>query len=162
MTPIDMIFLLRQHLSDEQNVGWPDDSELVAFLDRAGDLLSEQLIADRDPAMMLNLRLDGEITLPDDFVAFAGNAPAVIVGRLCQPYYDFPLDILYWGKMPHMSALNRESETPYTRERALLIVDIARLFALNKNEYDIAQDLTLLGEIKNTMKGARANGASGG
>jgi hypothetical protein len=161
MTPVDMIFLLRQYLSDEQAVGWPRDEELTSYLDRAADYLSERLIADKDPAMLARLHLDGATELPGDFVAFAGNVPASIMGGMCEPYFDFPYDASYWARMPHVSKLDRESETPYGPERELLITDIARLFALNRNEYDISQDLTVLGEAMGALKGARDSAKAG-
>ena len=162
MTPADMVFLLRQHLSDEQNVGWRNDSELEAFLDRAVDYLSEHLIMNRDPSMLGKFRLDGETGLPGDFAAFAGQAPAYVLEQRAIPYLAEPADIIYWRRMPHFSTLPRSAQTPYPHEWELLITDIARMFALNKNEYDISQDMALLGEIKNTVRGARGNVAPGG
>jgi hypothetical protein len=152
MTPVDMIFLLRQHLADEQNVGWPNDSELFAYLDRAADYLSERLIADRDPTMLSRLELDGDTPLPANFVSFAGNVPVSVMDGKCKPYFGFPFGVNYWAKMPSPSKIDAESQTPYGYERDLMIVDIARLFALNRNEYDVSQDLTLLGEIRDAQK----------
>lgn len=171
MTQAEMVTLLRQHLSDEQKVNWRDDSELVAFLDRAANFFSDQLIASKDPVMLRRLRLrpqsqeediallddDTAIldndplvvvmssgTLPDDFVAFVGNVPVVVIGRSVE--VNIPLDVLYWGKLCQ----------PYTSEQALIIVDIARTFALNKNEYDISPDMTLIGEMSKAVAAARA------
>jgi hypothetical protein len=151
-----MTELLRIHLSDEQKIGWPKDDELLAFLDRAADYLSGRLIADRDTAMLAALAVDGETPLPADFVSFAGNAPVSVMNGVCTPYLDYGFSVNYWAKMPHPSAWGWETPVPYGRERALLIADIARLFALNRNEYDISQDLTLLGEARSAMKGAKA------
>ena len=171
MTQAEMVTLLRQHLSDEQKVNWRDDSELVAFLDRAANFFSDQLIAAKDPVMLRRLRLrpqaQGEDiafldddtvfndndplvvvmssgTLPDDFVAFVGNVPVLVIGRSVE--VDIPLDVLYWGKLCQ----------PYTSEQALIIVDMARTFALNKNEYDISPDMTLIGEMSKAVAMARA------
>ena len=171
MTQAEMVTLLRQHLSDEQKVNWRDDSELVAFLDRAANFFSDQLIAAKDPVMLRRLRLrpqsqeediallddDTAIldndplvvvmssgTLPDDFVAFVGNVPVVVIGRSVE--VDIPIDVLYWGKLCQ----------PYTQEQALIIVDMARTFALNKNEYDISPDMTLIGEMSKAVAMARA------
>ena len=171
MTQAEMVTLLRQHLSDEQKVNWRDDSELVAFLDRAANFFSDQLIASKDPVMLRRLRLrpqsqeediallddDTAIldndplvvvmssgTLPDDFVAFVGNVPVVVIGRSVD--VNIPLDVLYWGKLCQ----------PHTSEQALIIVDMARTFALNKNEYDISPDMTLIGEMSKAVAMARA------
>ena len=172
MTQSEMVTLLRQHLSDEQKVNWRDDSELVAFLDRAANFFSDQRIAAKDSVMLRRLRLrpqaqgaediafiDGDTaildndplvvvmssgTLPDDFVAFVGNVPVLVIGRSVE--VDIPLDVLYWGKLCQ----------PYTSEQALIIVDMARTFALNKNEYDVSPDMALIGEMSKAVAAARA------
>lgn len=170
MTHTEMITLLRQHLSDEQSIGWRDDSELTVFIERATALLSDKLIAMKDPVMLRKITLvpvakediafldediafldddplvffAGASSLPDDFVALVGNVPVAIVGRdVC---VDSPMDILYWARLT----------PPFTHKQALTIVDIARLFALNKNEFDISPDMTLIGEISKAMGEARS------
>jgi hypothetical protein len=127
--------MLRTLLSDDQKVGWPEDDELGVYLDRAADYYSEYLITAKDPTMMKILVMNGLTPLPDDFVSFAGNVPVTIIGRECEGLGE----VLYWGRFPY--ACNNKSH--YTRQQALMIIDLARIFALNKNEYDVSQDLTL-------------------
>jgi hypothetical protein len=177
-----MITLLRAHLSDEQSIGWPDDAELLAYLDRAADYLSDQLIAEKDPVMLKEVSIGGHkpddiafndndiafydddplvpvesiFTLPDDFVAFAGNVPVSVIGREVHLYdYSVSINALYWSRLAHPSSIGGVDEAPYTGEQALSIVDIARLFALNRNEYDISQDMALMGEINKAAAAAR-------
>lgn len=152
MTRDEMVFLLRQHLSDEQAVGWPNDSELLAFLDRAADYLSEKQIADRDPGMMKSLAIAGPTPLPDDFVSFVGRVPVRIVGRQCEGPIG---EALYWSRLLYPSKIAGEEALPYTREQALLIVGIAVVFAQNKNEFDVSQDMGLLGETGKLMSATR-------
>jgi hypothetical protein len=156
MTPTDMIYLLRQHLNDEQFVGWPNDSELIAYLDRAANYLSEQLIADRDPAMSAEFLVpaDGGV-LPEDFVAFVGNTPVGVTGRAAKPLRHEDCTARYWARLKRFSSLAPDNQSPYTPAQESLVVDIARLFALNKNEYDISQDMTLLADMRNVMRAAR-------
>jgi hypothetical protein len=156
MTLNEMIILLMQHLSDEQAIGWPVDHELIAYLDRAVDYLSDQLIALKDPTMRKSIEVLGVTPLPEDFVSFIGNVPVNIVGRSCEPYADIPETLFYWGKFPSVSKFSGIEETPYTREQALMIVGIAQMFALNRNEYDISQDMALLGTISKAMATARS------
>lgn len=151
-----MISLLRQHLSDEQMIGWPDDSELTAYMDRAADYLSEQMIADRDPAFLGDFTVAAAGSpLPENFVSFVGSVPVTVTGRTARPVRNESYTARYWGRLKRFSALAPAEQSPYTPSQELLIVDIARLFALNKNEYDISQDLTLLGDARNTWKAAR-------
>lgn len=155
MTLSEMVFLLRQHLSDEQAVGWPNESELVSFLDRAADYLSEKLIVDRDPSMKKRLAVVGSTQLPDDFVTFVGNVPVIVEGRACKGYNNAPVDVSYWGRLPYPSQMHSEDVLPFTREQSLLIVSIACVFAQNKNEFDVSQDMTLIGEVNKLMSVTR-------
>lgn len=156
MTPGDMIFLLRQHLNDDQFVGWPDDSELLAYMDRAADYLSEQLIADKDPSMTAEFLVTAAgSVLPENFVAFIGNVPVAIIGRTAKPFGGRDYSVRYWGRLPRFSGLARTEQSPYSAAQESLIVDIARLFASNKNEYDISQDMTLLADMRSTWRAAR-------
>ncbi len=159
MMKSEMVKLLRQHLSDEQSVGWPQDSELLAYLDRAADFMSEELIAVKDPTLLKQFEVLGTAPLPADFVAFAGNVPVCVIGRECEFYGDFPIDVLYWGKFPSPSKQSETEALPYTHEQIVLIVDIARVFALNKNEYDISQDMALLANIQQSIAASRTGRA---
>jgi hypothetical protein len=151
-----MIFLLRQHLSDEQFVGWPNDSELVAYMDRAADYLSEQLIADKDPSMTAEFFIQASGSpLPENFVAFIGNAPVAVIGRLARPFVNTGYVARYWARLAKFSGLVSTEQSPYTPAQESLIVDIARMFALNRNEYDISQDMSLLADMRNTWRAAR-------
>jgi hypothetical protein len=128
---------LRAQLSDEMKVGWPDDDELIMYLDRAAATLSERLIKARDPSRLRRLTMNGAGTLPADFASFAGNVPVAVIGRTYAAYAG-PVETFYWAKLPPPMTANL-----YTREEELLIIDLARIYALNRSEYDVTQDLAL-------------------
>jgi hypothetical protein len=132
-----MIDMLRKQLSDEQKVGWPDDGELYAYLDRAADTLSERLVKAKDPTRLKTVSIDGPADLPADFISFVGNVPVSITGRQCEPYGG-PVGARYWARLPYPS----EGGT-YTHEHEAMIIDLARIYALNRNEYDVSQDVAL-------------------
>jgi hypothetical protein len=133
-----MLEMLRAQLSDDQRVGWPDDAELYAYLDRAADALSERLVKAKDPTRLKAVRIDGPMALPADFISFAGNVPASITGRQCEPYGG-PVDARYWSRLPYPSQGGE-----YPRDQELAVIDLARIYALNRNEYDVSQDVALL------------------
>lgn len=155
MTRQEMVFLLRQHLSDETATGWPNESELIAFLDRAADYMSEKLIADRDPTMTRRIEIDGLTDMPDDFVSFVGLVPVRVMGRVCESYEYNPMTAQYWARLPYPSAFDEDDELPVTREHALLIIAYAVICAQNKNEFDISQDMALLSEINKAISKTR-------
>ena len=100
MTRTEMISALRVLLSDNQKVGFPDDAELLEYLDHATVVYSEQLIADKDPSMLKRMSVVGCTDLPADFVALAGQHPVQITGRHMDYYGDVPYKITYWGYLP--------------------------------------------------------------
>jgi hypothetical protein len=191
MTLAEMTATLRQHLSDEQNIGWPWDTELIAYLDRAAAYVSNQLIASKDPAMLKRFTIYEVTDLPEDFTAFVGNVPVIVTGRQCESYGKFDIsseprwrdatmphdvgsrswdeepatwdkltttddmEVLYWGRLPYPSSFASVDTLPYTAEQSTLIIEAARMLALNKNEYDLSQDMTLLGEMNKAMAAAR-------
>jgi hypothetical protein len=191
MTLAEMTTILRQHLSDEQNIGWPWNAELTAYLDRAASYLSNQLIAAKDSAMLKRFTIHGVTDLPGDFIAFVGNVPVTVTGRQCESYGKFDLskgphwenptmahdvgarswneepetwdsltttsdmEVLYWGALPSPSSFATVDALPYTVEQSALIIEIARMLALNKNEYDLSQDIALLGGINKAAAAAR-------
>jgi hypothetical protein len=191
MTLAEMTTILRQHLSDEQNIGWPWNTELTAYLDRAASYYSNQLIASKDAAMVKRFTLHGVTDLPDDFVSFVGNVPVVVTGRQCESYGKFGLsneprwenaamghdvgsrswneepdswddltttsdmEVLYWASLPRPSSFASVDTLSYTDEQSTMIIEIARLMALNKQEYDLSQDMTILGEINKATAAAR-------
>lgn len=155
MTKFQMLNILRHHLSDEQKIGWPSDIELNAFLDRAAETVSERLASDRDPSLVASLTVSGPTSLPDDFLAFVGKVPVTILDRVASPYEGATVTADYWRMLPRPSAFQDADEVPCTTEQAGLIIDLARIYALNKNEYDISQDLALLGQTTKSIAAVR-------
>jgi hypothetical protein len=199
-----MIQLLRLNLNDEQRVGWPDDAEIVAFLDRGASFLSDRLIAMQDPALMKRVDInEGGGELPADWIAFVGKIPVRVVGTHYEPYGRFAVEpgkmrwktanipddksgvtwrdttagdgpsgtaqpqdwndllttsgmtALYWSRLPFPSACGPEVELPYTQEQSSLLIALGGMFALNKNEYDLTQDLNIMAQIQQSMATAR-------
>jgi hypothetical protein len=55
---------------------------------------------------------------------------------------------LYWSRLPYPSSFRDTDTLPYNIEFAGQIVDVARMMALNKNEYELTQDLALYSQIQ--------------
>ena len=157
MTRAEMIAKLRILLSDAQAVGFPDDAELLDYLDRATVYYSEQMIAVKDPSMLKKMDVVGCLGLPNDFVALAGQHPVQITGRHMDYYGDVPYRVVYWANLVLPSSLALESDVvPHTSAQDVIILELARVFALNRNEYDLTQDLKLTEVWQQAAKEARA------
>jgi hypothetical protein len=156
MTRTEMLSALRTLLCDTQSVGFPDDAELLKYLDHATVVYSEQLIADKDPSMLKRMSVVGCMDLPADFVALAGQHPVQITGRHMDYYGDVPYKITYWGYLPMPASYAATDTVVHPAVAIPIILDMARMYALNRNEYDIAQDQKLVDSWATTAKGARA------
>jgi len=156
MTRTEMIAKLRTQLCDVQSVGFPSDDELLAYLDRGTIYYSEQMIAAKDPSMLKKMPVVGCADLPDDFVALAGQFPVQITGRHMDYYGDVPFQIIYFANLPLPSGFAADAEVKHPFGSDVIILDLARAFALNRNEYDITQDLKLVEIWQTAAKEARA------
>lgn len=144
MTRAEMVSMLRTLLCDSQAVGYPDDAELLGYMDRATIYYSEQMIAARSPDMLKRMPVVGCMELPEDFVALAGQHPVRIAGRHMDYYGDVPYQITYFARLPLPSAYEAEEEVEHPLGADTVILDLARTFALNRNEYDLSQDLKMV------------------
>ncbi|MPN24062.1 hypothetical protein SDC9_171456 [bioreactor metagenome] len=142
-------------LSDEQAVGYPNDSELLLYLDRAVIYYSEQMIAAKDPVMLKQMEAVGCVDVPNDFVALAGQWPVEIRGRHMDYYGASPLKVMYFANLPLVSSA-ATGEIAIPNVAVPVILDLARTFALNRNEYDLTQDLKIIEVWQAGAKGARA------
>ena len=157
MTKTEMLTKLRILLSDAQEVGYPEDSELLDYLDRATVYYSERMIAVKDPSMLKKMDVVGCLALPNDFVALAGQHPVQITGRHMDYYGDVPYRVTYWANLVLPSSLALDSDViPHTSAQDAIILELARVFALNRNEYDLTQDLTLNEVWQKAAKEARS------
>jgi hypothetical protein len=204
-----MVYLLRLELVDEQKVGFPNDDELIEYLDRAASFLTDRMITMRYNSLIKYITLDGPTELPADFVTFVGKVPVQIVGNTATVYskvdkqmptelwYDpnIPDDdkrlqwggkseeyvpweeltktdkitVIYWSRLPFPSTFvaeegQTEQELPYKPDEARLVMELARMFALNRLEYDLTQDLSIMSQIQQAMAQARgtADATDGG
>lgn len=155
MTRDELIARLRVLLCDEQKVGYPDDSELVSYLDRGAVYYSEQMIAAKSPDMLRRMNVVGCCDLPDDFVALAGQHPVSVTGRHMDFYGSVPYVVLYFARLPLVSAYAASDVVDWPLGADVVILDLARIFALNRNEYDVSSDLKLVEVWQSSAKGAR-------
>lgn len=152
----DMLDHLRTILCDTQEVGFPDDNELLGYLDRASVYYSEQMTAAKDPSMLKACPVVGSMPLPEDFITLAGQHPVSVTGRWMEYYGDTPHAILYYARLPLPSSYEALGVLPYEDGAYIMIIHLASVFALNRNEYDITQDTTLIQAWRDSMKEARS------
>jgi len=154
MTQNQMIALVRKLIADEQATGFTEGGnleepegtqEIVNYLDRACDALSQRLAEARDLRLLKRMVVTNGAALPEDFLLFAGNVPVSVEDGVMS-FYGEPttLPIRYFARLPYVSAYP-SGELPYQHTDDMTIAALAAIYALNKHEFTVSQDLMLLG-----------------
>lgn len=154
MTQSQMIALVRKLIADEQATGYTEGGnleepegtqELIYYLDRACDALSQRLAAGRDLRLLKRMTVTNGAKLPDDFLFFAGSVPVSVEGGIMNFYgAASTLPIRYFARLPYVSAYPT-GNLPFQHDEEMTIAAMAAIYALNKHEFNVSQDLTLLG-----------------
>ena len=157
MTRKEMLAMLRKLIADEQATGFTEGGnleepegtqELENYLNRAVDEYSKAQAAKRDVRLMKTMTVRDGGNLPDDYLAFCGVVPVTVNGKIVN-YYNPALaaamPIRYLARLPYVTAYSETATLPYDQDQAIAICSLAAVYALNKHEADVTQDLALLG-----------------
>ena len=155
MTPNQMLAMVRKMINDEQATGFTEGGnleepegtqELQTYLDRAVDEYSKRQAAAQDMRLLKTMTVSSGATLPNDYLALCGNAPINISSKTITFYGDETvMPVRYFARLPYVSTYLSNAALPYERDQELAICALAAIFALNKHEYNVSQDLMLLG-----------------
>ena len=155
MTQKEMLALVRKLINDEQATGFTEGGnleepegtqELLNYLDRAVDEVSKRLAAAKDTRLLKTLNVVNGGTVPDDFLGFAGLVPVKIQNKVIKWYSDdYDCEVNYFARLPYVSSFAENTALPYDRDEYMTIAALAAIYALNKHEYNVSQDLALLG-----------------
>ncbi len=157
MTRKEMLAMVRKLIADEQATGFTEGGnleepegtqELENYLNRAVDEYSKAQAAKRDVRLMKTMTVRDGGNLPDDYLAFCGVVPVTVNGKIVN-YYNPALaaamPIRYLARLPYVTAYSETVTLPYDQDQAIAICSLAAVYALNKHEADVTQDLALLG-----------------
>jgi hypothetical protein len=146
--------LLRKIISDEQAAGFTDVStlerpepsdELVNYLDRATDVYCQILAGQNDLRLVKKADLSNGDPLPADLIKFCGIVPLSVEDGRVSFYHAFRnLTLKYFRRYKLPSKMEFTDEMDGETRDQRLIVGLAAAYALNKHEFDVSQDLTLL------------------
>lgn len=170
MTRNQMLAMVRKLIADEQATGYTEGGnleqpegtqELENYLNRAVDEYSKIQAAKKDVRLMKTMTVADGGNLPDDYLAFCGVVPVTVNGKIVN-YYNpamaATMPIRYFARLPYVTAYSETATLPYDEDQAIAICSLAAIYALNKHEADVTQDLALLGY--GASAGASANGKS--
>ena len=156
MTQKEMLALVRKLISDEQATGFTEGGnleepegtqELLNYLDRAVDEYSKRQAANADTRLVRSMTISSSnMYLPDGFLMFCGLIPAQVEGNFLFYYGDMVNPtVKYFERLPYVSSYPETAPLPYEQDQYMTIAALAAIYALNKHEFNVSQDLLLLG-----------------
>lgn len=75
-----------------------------------------------------------------------------VEAKAWEEYWTHPeFKVFYWSRLPYVSSFADTDTLPYSHEFATQITDVARMLALNKNEYELTQDVNLFTQVQNAL-----------
>lgn len=155
MTQKELLALVRKLIADEQATGYTEGGnleapegtqELLNYLDRAVDEYSRRRAEAKDVRFIKTVvpTLGGR--LPDDFLWFAGAVPISTDGGVMNFYGGLStLPVRYFARLPYVTAYREADPLPYPHDTEITLAALAAIYALNKHEFNVSQDLMLLG-----------------
>lgn len=155
MTQKQMLAMLRKVINDEQATGFTEGGnleepegtqELLNYLDRAVDEYSKRQAAAKDVRLMKTMTISNGSLVPNDFIALCGAVPINIDSKIISFNGEgSPMNARYFSRLPYVSGFSETATLPYEHDQYMSIIALAAVHALNKHEFNVAQDLALLG-----------------
>lgn len=149
MTQKQLLALVRKLINDEQATGFTEGGnleepegtqELLNYLDRAVDEYSKHI------QYIKHMTVINGANLPDDFLDFCGAVPIDVNGRTMTYYGEAStLPVRYFARLPYVTSYSENDVLPYKHDEEMKIAALAAIYALNKQEFNVSQDVALLG-----------------
>lgn len=126
--------------------------EYLDFVNTAIQQVSSLLISARYPTLIREVTIREGDCVPDNFATTAGSFPIRITGDravIVDPDME-SVTVRYFATPQNLA--NADDELPFNNEAInTVIIKTAVLHALNRNEYDISQDASLMESIKEAV-----------
>lgn len=155
MTQKQMLAMLRKVINDEQATGFTEGGnleqpegtqELLNYLDRAVDEYSKRQTASKDVRLVKTMAVTNGSKIPNDFLALCGAVPVTIEANIISYYGEgSPMTVRYFARLPYVTSFSENAALPYEHDQYMSIIALAAIHALNKHEFNVAQDSALLG-----------------
>lgn len=158
MKIVDLIAMLRRRLNDVSKINWPDDADMIAVLDLGSIAVSDALLKQRSPRSVKKITIAIAGTpIPDDFLAFVGQAPiSADDGNFQYGGTSGTITLQYFARLPLPSSFGAEIDLTYSTEQAHAIVEQAAVYAANRLGLGVQQDQALSAALTSETASARA------
>ena len=156
MTRKEILAMVRKLIADEQATGFTEGGnleepegtqELENYLNRAVDEYSKRQAGLKDVRLVKETNLSDGASLPADYIAFCGAMPVRVIGNKIKFYISGvrPIAVRYFARLPYVTDYGDTVQLPYETDQSTAITALAAIYALNKHEANVSQDLMLLG-----------------
>ena len=155
MTKKQILAMVRKLINDEQATGFTEGGnleepegtqELLNYLDRAVDEYSKERANLKDSRLLKYITINNGDKVPADFLGFAGAIPVKIRGGVMNWLADeYSCEVAYFARLPYVTSYSDNEELPYENDQRIKITALAAIYALNKQEFNVSQDLQLMG-----------------
>lgn len=138
----ELIADIRQLICDEGSAEYSDDKKLLVHINQAITFLNKSLIAAGSPFMVKEANFTNNMLLPADYERACGQYPYRIVGGTIKLLSGTSLPVQYLAHKPRVATVSDMIDFPNQYFSA--IAQVAAMFALNRNEFEVKQDEALL------------------
>ena len=155
MTQKQMLAMLRKVINDEQATGFTEGGnleqpegtqELLNYLDRAVDEYSKRQAASKDIRLLKTMNVSNGSRIPNDFLSLCEAVPININSGVISYYGEAStLPVRYFARLPYVSGYSENATLPYEHDQYMNIIALSAIYALNKHEFNVTQDMYLLG-----------------
>ena len=130
------------------------DSDVINYINEAIAYLSNLLISANDPNMVVEQEVKDQDTIPNGFVKFAGLFPlSPANGKFNITNGDASVSARYFCMKPAIALIT--DTVPFQDQYSTQLVNRASIIALNRNEFNVAQDISMDQDINGTAANAR-------
>lgn len=148
----EFLTLIRARIRDNYKLEYPDD-ELIGYLNDAITYWSSCSISNKDKTTVKTLIVDPYVDVPDDFGKFAGIYPVYIVEKRVISSGNDRVICKYYSFDAHVSSVNEVLR--FDRPVISVLLQLTCIYALNRNQFDITTDTSLLKSLSDVVATAR-------
>lgn len=141
LTLSEAVASLRKRLTDDDCDGFTRD-ELVTYINDAIDFYCNELTAIKSAVFVKEISVANYDSVPEDFINFAGAFPVTISNNKFICLDKLPVSIRYFSHAPSVKV---DTDTlPYDKTGNNIVIQLATIYALNRNEFNTSQDERLV------------------
>jgi len=142
---------IRDRISDQDAFGYTD-SEIINYINDAIAVLWLHLISLGKNEVIKRVTSNiTPFTKPSDFYQIIGNPTIIENGDNLENYGKLPIEFCYYAK-PSTIATTTDTLPFNNYAYHSAIIQVASMYALNRNEFDISQDKVILDELRALIK----------